>query len=149
MNQIHFTVKAGQVYPPRLHQWIDYWKNESISCCRNRSQIQICIISCKRDEQRISHDNSSVFGQIENLWMDKIVFTSKSRKLSWQKFHYYLACEFTAHYVHRSAQKCRDETEMYNYQWIQPLHNNFINAILTCPDCNTFRGGITLILRGS
>ena len=20
MNQIHFTVKAGQVYPPRLHQ---------------------------------------------------------------------------------------------------------------------------------
>ena len=34
--------------------------------------------------------------------MDKIVlktFTSNSRKLSWQKFHDYLTCEFTDHYL--------------------------------------------------
>ena len=27
-------------------------------------------------------------------------------------------------------QECRDETELYNYQWIQPSNNKFINAIL-------------------
>ena len=69
--------------------------------------------------------------------MDKIVlqtFASNSRKLSWQKFHDYLGCEFTVHYI------CR--VQIYNYRWIQPLNNKFINAILrgggvhlTCPDC--------------
>ena len=27
-------------------------------------------------------------------------------------------------------QECRDETEIYNYQLIQPFNNKFINAIL-------------------
>ena len=66
--------------------------------------------------------------------MDKIVlktFTLNSRKLSWQKAHDYLECEGT--------QECRDETEIYNYQRIQPSRDKFINATLrvslTCPDC--------------
>ena len=69
--------------------------------------------------------------------MDKIVlktFTSNLRKLSWQKFHDYLACEFTAHYV------CR--TEIYNYQRIQPSNKKFIKQSwgvrLTCPGCKRF-----------
>ena len=42
-------------------------------------------------------------------------------------------------------QECRDETDVYNYQRIQPSNNKFINAILgvgggggvrlTCPEC--------------
>ena len=27
-------------------------------------------------------------------------------------------------------QECRDETELYNYQWIQPSNNKFTDAIL-------------------
>ena len=34
---------------------------------------------------------------------DRIQYTSNSRKLSRQKFLDYLACEFTAHYLCRSA----------------------------------------------
>jgi len=67
--------------------------------------------------------------------MDKMIivlktFTSNSRKRSCQKFHDYLTCEFTA-----LMQECRDETEIYNYPWIQRSNNKFINAMI-CPDCN-------------
>ena len=46
--------------------------------------------------------------RFKNLWMDKTAlittFTSNSRKLSWQKFHDYLACDFTVHYTCRDAE---------------------------------------------
>ena len=38
-------------------------------------------------------------------------------------------------------QECRDESEIYNYQRIQLLHDKFINGILGVPkvrlDCNS------------
>ena len=49
---------------------IDYLKNESISCSCNQCQIQIRINSCMHDKKWIFYENLSVFGQIENLWMD-------------------------------------------------------------------------------
>ena len=53
------------------------------------------------------YENFSVFGQIANLRMHKIsskTFTLNSAKLSWKKFHNYLACEFTAHYAWKNAE---------------------------------------------
>ena len=41
-----FTVKAGQAYPPRFYQWINYLKNESVSRSRNWCQIQSGIPAC-------------------------------------------------------------------------------------------------------
>ena len=40
------TVKPSQAYPPRFYQWIDYLKNESVSCSRNWCQIQSGISAC-------------------------------------------------------------------------------------------------------
>ena len=58
-------------------------------------------------------------------------------------------------------QECRDETDIYNYQRIQPSNNKFITAILgvggrevrlTCPECimnlserSTFTGNKALL----
>ena len=43
-------------------------------------------------------------------------------KLSWLKFPNCLACEFPAYYA---CKKCRNESEIYKYQWIQLLNNKF------------------------
>ena len=42
----NITVKPSQAYPPRVYQWIDYLKNESVSRSRNRCQIQSGISAC-------------------------------------------------------------------------------------------------------
>ena len=41
-----FTVKPSQAYPPRFYQWIDYFKNESVSRSRNWCQLQSGISAC-------------------------------------------------------------------------------------------------------
>ena len=38
------TVKPGQAYPPRMHQWIYYSKVESVASYR--FQIDLCILAC-------------------------------------------------------------------------------------------------------
>ena len=73
-----------------------------------------------RNEQWIFYENFSVFGQIENVWMNKIsskTFTSISQLPS-VRIHGSL-----------SMQECRDESEIYIYQWIQLSNNKFINVI--------------------
>ena len=49
------TVTSGQAYPKRFHEWIDYLKNESVTCCHNQCWIQIYIPAL-----------------MKNLWIDKI-----------------------------------------------------------------------------
>ena len=57
-----FTVKAGQVYPPKIALMNDYLKNDPLaSCCSNQSQIQIFIPACIG----IFHDNSLACSEIE------------------------------------------------------------------------------------
>ena len=51
-------------------------------------------------------------------------FTSNLRKLSWQKFHNFLRCEFTSHYACRNSEM---NSEICNYQPIQFLYNKFIS----------------------
>ena len=54
----------------------------------------------------------------KNLWIDKIViktFMSILKKLSWQKSHNNLVCEFTAHYA------CRNKKR---WNWNLPLITN-------------------------
>ena len=58
-----------------------------------------------RNEQWIFYENFSVFGQIENLWMDKITYKSftsiQPRFLNSRPLR---------------MQECRDESEIYNSQ---------------------------------
>ena len=74
-----------------------------------------------RNEQWIFYEFLCiVFGQIENVWMNKIfskTFTSISQLPSVR--------------IHGSLriQECRDESEIYIYQWIQLSNNKFINEI--------------------
>ena len=70
--------------------------------------------------------------------MDKITlesFTSNSRKLSRQKFHNYLACEFTAYSACRNTEMNLKFTTIY--QRIKLSNNKFINGIvrLIWTDC--------------
>ena len=44
---------------------INYLKNESVSCCYNHYQIQICIPLYIMNS-KFSNDNLSVFGHLEN-----------------------------------------------------------------------------------
>ena len=54
---------------------------------------------------KIVYKNFSVFGQIENLWMDKINSLEdiyiKFRETELVEIHNCLECEFTAHYAWR------------------------------------------------
>ena len=43
MSLLVFIIKAGQAYPPRFYQWIDYLKSESVSRSRKKCQNQIGI----------------------------------------------------------------------------------------------------------
>ena len=43
MALLVFTIKAGEAYPPRFYQRIDYLKTESVSRSREKCQIQIGI----------------------------------------------------------------------------------------------------------
>ena len=59
--------------------------------------------------------------------MDKIAlksFTSNSRKLSWQKFHNYLACEFTAYSASRNAEM------NLNFTTTNGLNFRIINSLM-------------------
>ena len=65
--------------------------------------------------------------RLNNLWMDKIAlesFISNSRKLSRQKFHNYLACEFTAY----SA--CRNTEMNLKFTTTNGLNFRIINSLL-------------------
>ena len=111
--------------------------NESIfiSHCCNQSQIHIlCIPACVMSSEFLTITPLTVFGRIEKLILLKIKFKKTVlAELSW------IPCVWIHCSLH--MQECKDETEIYNYQWIQPSNNKFINAILlvclTCPDCNT------------
>ena len=67
--------------------------------------------------------------RLKNLWMDKIAlksFTSNSRKLNRQKFHNYLACEFTAYSACRNTainRKCAT-TNGLNFRIINSLRES-------------------------
>ena len=77
-------------------------KDEFVSRCRNKHQVQICIPACVISSV-FFHDDFSAFG---NLRMDIIAsksFTSNSRDFNRSKFHDYLTCEFTAHHACRNA----------------------------------------------
>ena len=68
------TVKGGQAYPTRFFLWIDYLKNESVSCYPvvTVTSVKFSSAFCMRNERWICYENFSVFGQIENLSLDKI-----------------------------------------------------------------------------
>ena len=60
-----FTVKARQAYPPKDSiNVLIIWKMNLLVVPEAIDK------SCMHNEQWISYENFSVFGQIENLWMD-------------------------------------------------------------------------------
>ena len=78
--------KSPPPHPPSRVKWsASYLKNESFTRSRNWCQIQSGSPACAISSGYFN-ENFSVFGQIENLSMDKIAlktFTSNSGKLSW------------------------------------------------------------------
>ena len=68
-----------------------------------------------RNEQGIFYENFSVFGQIENLWMDKITSKAfKSIQGNWAGRNSITASRVDSWQLR--MQECRDESEIYNYQ---------------------------------
>ena len=74
------------------------------------------------------NENFSVFGQIENLWMDikqlQRHFTySTSGRLSWYKFHNCFMCEFMAYCTPKNAKMNLKSTTTngFNFQLINSL----------------------------
>ena len=76
--------------------------------------------------------------------MDK-TFISNARKLSWQKFHNDLVCEFTAHYASRNAKinLKSTTTNAFNFQIINSLMQSW-GVRLTWLDCNIKKGTIMM-----
>ena len=62
----------GRSSIPLKINWIDYLKNAVNPLLVLVTGVEFNSAFCMRNEQWICYENFSVFGQIENLWMDEI-----------------------------------------------------------------------------